>query len=46
MEEFLLEHGNIIVSGIITMVMLCLIMLFVWATAQMQVVAIGQTMGV
>lgn len=46
MEDFLLEHGGIIVSGIIAVISLVIMSSIIWVTGRMAMVAFEQILGV
>lgn len=45
MEDFILEHGGIIVSGIIALISLGIIAQIIWATGEMTMIAFDQILG-
>lgn len=46
MEEFLLEHGGLIISGIIAIATLIIMAMVIWMIGRMELVSVGQTLGV
>lgn len=46
MDEFLTEHGNLILSGIISVATLVIMAMVIWMIGRMELVSVGQTLGV
>lgn len=46
MEEFLLEHGGLIISGIIAVATLVIMAMLIWTIGKINIVSLDQTLGV
>lgn len=46
MEEFLMEHGNLIISGLISIITLIIMAMVIWSIGKINIVALEQILGV